>query len=666
MSGFEEELKQARDKQLSLYSKLSLFAGVIGIILAGFFLYTSAISIKVLPSEISNLSTLSIKSGTGFSVGSKIIKLSDAISVQVEAPGYQKKIIDLGENENNRVISVTLLPQPSGVNLNVSSDFPDVKWILSGDVVAVGNKFQSDLEPGEYQLKIESKFFKPIQFDFSLGVGKVVEKTFEVERSMSELIVQLENGPGEIIINGKSYKDTEVAKTTLFSGQYEVLVNKKSYKSYQEKINLPYGKDSLVKTIRLSKDNVTVQFDVFPKGGVFIFGGKKSDPGKSFSLSPDKEYVVSYEKKGFARKSVRFYPRDYVGKKVTVNLEGAQGTVVLNSKPGSNVYINKKNMGNTPLTIELPVISHEVVLRKNGYVDEKFSVKPEKDQKVYIEKTLVSVLEQKRAQQKKRYSVSSIAMAMRLFKPRGDVAILGAPRNEVGQRANEFLRSVKMSRAFYVAEHEVTEKQYQQIVGKGKASNLPVTNVTWIEAVRFCNELSKREGLKPYYTIRGKGVIFSKNSDGYRLPSESEWEWVSRKFKKRAPTIYSWGNRNKIPSGAGNIADESAKGITKGYVARYNDSHAEIAPVKSFSAEKNGLFDMFGNVSEWVGDYYSLNPYDSKKIYEDLVNSRPSKSNVIKGASWKSSSVTELRASYREGLIGKREDVGFRIARNAE
>ena len=59
-------------------------------------------------------------------------------------------------------------------------------------------------------------------------------------------------------------------------------------------------------------------------------------------------------------------------------------------------------------------------------------------------------------------------MAMRLFKPRGDVAILGAPRNEVGQRANEFLRSVKMSRAFYVAEHEVTEKQYQQIVGKAK------------------------------------------------------------------------------------------------------------------------------------------------------------------------------------------------------
>ena len=666
MSEFEEELKQARDKQLSLYSKLSLFAGVIGIVLAGFFFYTNAISIKVLPSEISNLSTLSIKTGTGFSMGSKIIKLSDAISLQVEAPGYQKKIIDLGENENNKIITVTLLSQPSGINFNVSSNFPDVKWILSDDVVAVGNKFQSDLEAGEYQLKIESKFFKPIQFGFSLGVGKVIEKTFEVERSMSELIIRLENGLGEIIINGNSYKDTAVARTTLFSGQYEILVNKKSYGSYQEKINLPYGKDSLSKTIRLSKDNVTVQFDVFPKGGVFIFGGKKSDPNKSFSLSPDKEYVLSYEKKGFARKSVRFYPRDYVGKKVAVNLEDAQGTVVFNSKPVSNVYINKKNMGNTPLTIELPVTLHEVVLRKDGYVDEKFSVKPEKDQKVYIEKTLVSVLEQKRAQQKKRYSVSSIAMAMRLFKPRGDVVVLGAPRNEVGQRANEFLRSVKMNRAFYVAEHEITEKQYQRIVRKGKTSNLPVTNLTWIEAIRFCNELSKREGLTPYYTIRGKGVVFLKNSDGYRLPSESEWEWASRKYKKRVPTIYSWGNRNKIPPGAGNIADESAKGITKGYVARYNDSHAEIAPVKSFSAEKNGLFDMFGNVSEWVGDYYSLNPYDSKKIYEDLVNSHPSKSNVIKGASWKSGTVTELRASYREGLIGKREDVGFRIARNAE
>jgi formylglycine-generating enzyme required for sulfatase activity len=299
-------------------------------------------------------------------------------------------------------------------------------------------------------------------------------------------------------------------------------------------------------------------------------------------------------------------------------------------------------------------------------VEEKFSVKPEKDQKVYVEKNLKSVLEKKRALRKKRYSVSSISMAMRLFKPKGDLVMLGAPRNEVGQRANEFLRNVKMKKAFYVAEHEITEKQYQRIIGKGKTSNLPVTNVVWIDAIRFCNELSKREGLALYYTIRGKGVVFTKNSDGYRLPSESEWEWVSRKHKKRVPTIYSWGNRNKIPFGAGNIADESAKGITKSFVARYNDNHAGIAPVKSFSAEKNGLFDMFGNVSEWVGDYYSLNPYDSKKIHEDLVNNRPSKSNVIKGSSWKSSSVTELRASYREGLIGKREDVGFRIARNAE
>ena len=94
--------------------------------------------------------------------------------------------------------------------------------------------------------------------------------------------------------------------------------------------------------------------------------------------------MVSYEKKGSLEKVCDF-PRDYVGKKLQ-STEITQGTIVLNSKPGSNVYINKKNMGNTPLTIELPVISHEVVLRKNGYVDEKFSVKPEKDQRYILKK----------------------------------------------------------------------------------------------------------------------------------------------------------------------------------------------------------------------------------------------------------------------------------------
>ena len=99
---------------------------------------------------------------------------------------------------------------------------------------------------------------------------------------MSELIVQLENGPGEIIINGKSYKDTEVAKTTLFSGQYEVLVNKKSYKSYQEKINLPYGKDSLVKTIRLVR--ITLQYNLmfFLREEFLSLVGKRAIPVNRF------------------------------------------------------------------------------------------------------------------------------------------------------------------------------------------------------------------------------------------------------------------------------------------------------------------------------------------------------------------------------------------------
>ncbi len=665
MNEFINKIEEEKNRQVFSYGKVTVFFGVLIIFLVFFFLYLSAVSIKVIPEQLDEQFTVSIKSGAGFSVGSKIFKLSKNVRFEVSAPGYQKQVLELAQFNEDKVITVTLLPQPSGVNFNVLSGLADVKWFINQTIVGIGKKFKSDLDPGKHELKIQSKFFKPIVYIFQLAPGEVKEKIFNIEESYIDLTVIIQNGPGEITIAGQSYNDISLLKINLAAGQYNLLVNKEGFQNYKEIINLNYEKKVVSKVVRLSKSNVNVTFDVRPNGGVLLIGGKKTDPSKSYSLMHDKEYVVSYEKQGYQKKSIRFYPKDYLKKRLLIDLEEAKGVVAFNSVPNAELYINNKRVGLTPMAIQLPTTRQEISIRKEGYVEKKFFIKPEKNKKITIEKILKTIADRNMLLQKRGYKVSSIKMTMRLFKPNGDLIFLGAPRNELGQRANEFLRNVKMKRAFYMAEHEITKKQYQIIMGAGNISNLPVVNVTWLEAVNFCNKLSMKEGIRSYYTIRGENVVFNKNSEGYRLPTESEWEWVSRKYKKRSPTIYSWGNRNKVPVGAGNVADESSKGITKSFVGRYEDNFSGVAPVKSFPAEKNGLFDLFGNVSEWVGDYYSLIPYDKEKTYVDLLNEKRSKSNVIKGSSWKSGTVTELRASYREGLMNQREDVGFRIARNA-
>ena len=82
-----------------------------------------------------------------------------------------------------------------------------------------------------------------------------------------------------------------------------------------------------------------------------------------------------------------------------------------------------------------------------------------------------------------------------------------------------------------------------------------------------------------------------------------------------------------------------------------------------FPAESSGLFDLTGNVSEWVHDFYTLIPPDIKKVYFDPLGPEFGVVHVVKGSSWRSGTRTQLRASFRDGLNNKRNDVGFRIGR---
>jgi formylglycine-generating enzyme required for sulfatase activity len=99
------------------------------------------------------------------------------------------------------------------------------------------------------------------------------------------------------------------------------------------------------------------------------------------------------------------------------------------------------------------------------------------------------------------------------------------------------------------------------------------------------------------------------------------------------------------------------------FVPRYTDGHVGSAPVGSFKKEKSGLFDLFGNVSEWVNDAYILMLPERGNVEMNPLKKTVGLYHVIKGPSFRSGTRTALRASYRDGLEGKRPDVGVRVGR---
>jgi formylglycine-generating enzyme required for sulfatase activity len=261
--------------------------------------------------------------------------------------------------------------------------------------------------------------------------------------------------------------------------------------------------------------------------------------------------------------------------------------------------------------------------------------------------------------------INQAGIRMKLFVVR-DSFTMGAPRSEKGQRANEIQRSIALTRPFYAGMYEITNSQYAQFSPDRSSgiADIPVTGITWQEAAKYCNWLSDKEKLRPFYKIAGGEVTgFDSQTDGYRLLSEAEWEWLARKSGKTRQTLFSWGNETVMPVQSANVADESSRGKVRFYVPDYHDGYPGIAPVGSFSSEPSGLYDLAGNVSEWVHDVYSIVPPTAHTAVSDPLGQQRGQMHVVKGANWRSGTITALRPAFREGLSGGRDDVGFRVAR---
>ncbi len=196
----------------------------------------------------------------------------------------------------------------------------------------------------------------------------------------------------------------------------------------------------------------------------------------------------------------------------------------------------------------------------------------------------------------------------------------------------------------------------------------PVVGVSWESAALFCNWLSRKDSLEVFYQIQnGKVLGINPAALGYRLPTEAEWAWVARTAPKGTEVFdFTWAGKFPPRGRSGNYADQSASGRLGKGIADYDDGFQVTAPVGSFAANLRGIYDLGGNVSEWLNDFYSATPGQGSQVEQDPLGPRSGDSRVIRGSSWAHATETELRLAYRDFGLEGRDDVGFRIARYAQ
>lgn len=189
----------------------------------------------------------------------------------------------------------------------------------------------------------------------------------------------------------------------------------------------------------------------------------------------------------------------------------------------------------------------------------------------------------------------------------------------------------------------------------------PVIHVSWNDAIRYCNWLSREHGLEQVYELIGETVSPNWNANGYRLPTEAEWEYAARSGGK--DYLYAWGNGDPM----GNVLDETTAkvfNLSGEKFSEYTDGYATTAPVGSFPQGRLGLSDITGNVWEWCWDWYARDYY-GKSASDNPRGADSGASRVIRGGSW-ADPPGSCRAANRPGNEPARRggNVGFRLARS--
>jgi len=617
--------------------------------------------------------------GTVFKLqmGGRYLLRSGFHNVSAELMGYYpiEEVIEVGQLPSQTVL-LEFVPLPGliafSTEQNIGAD-------VHVDDIFIGRTPLVDVEiaPGRHRIEYVAERYLSEVREFDV-LGKHERQTLSASLTPSWAPVTISSAPAgaEVLVNEISFGTTPMI-LELGAGERKLEVQLGGYNTWQNSIVVLADEPMTIPEISLVQADGRVELVSNPSGAsVSINGVFQGQTPLALRLRPGQIHMLGLTRPGYETEARELSVSVDSEQSVVIDLMPQFGMVeVLSSPTSAQIYVDGELRGVTPVELQLNAVSHEIEIRLDGFVPQLTSITPRPG---FPQKwdTALEELNSETGSGYSRVIQTHLGQELRLVLP-GEF-IMGSSRREQGRRSNEALRAVKLNNAFYLGVKEVSNAEFQAFQSNHDSGSYagtplngadqPVVRVSWEEVAQFMNWLSIEAGLQPVYekVDDGRWEAIRPLRSGYRLPTEAEWAWAARLSAQEEPLIYPWGQSLPPPDRSGNYADVSAAGLLPTTLITYNDGFEGSAPSGGFEANTLGIFDIGGNVSEWTQDYYEITRSKTEEVVEDPLGPESGRFHAIRGSSWRSVTVTDLRLAYRNYSVEGDEKIGFRIARNLE
>lgn len=654
----DQQILAARQKR-----RLWVFvlAGVAGMLLLSYLVWlflAKGYQLQVAPQEAAKTAQYEVRSGAGFMMGNQLYSFGGNLILAVSAPKFITQEIVVN-SATPGIIPIVMQPAPAQITLTTSPEFAETHWYFNDQLLATGTELETTLPPGQHAITAVHPWYETAQWQANVEAAEVISETLTLTPLLGSIKISSIPQGATVHLNEQIIGTTPL-EITRPGGQYQVRVALEGYQTTEDQIAIELGNRHPQRGYQLLPEKGTLNFELKPEGGVLLVNQKPAASG--IAVDANKTHTVRYEKPGFEASNQMLKVSPGENKSIDIELKPEFGEVMLQANLPADVRIDGRSYGSTPLTLKLQTVENTISFERAGFRTVHKTITPKAGSTLQVKAEMLSEFDARRREGKPLF-ISTLGIDMKAFTPRAYV--MGSPENEAFRRRNEHPVKVDFNRSILVSKHEITEAQFATFSGSHDAeSDLPVSNVSWMDAVAFCHWLSVQEGLEPFYLMEN-GQLKGINPDarGYRLPTEAEWEWLAKVAGRRAPTQFSWGSQERIPKDYGNYADASIQANNVFKFEDYNDGFEGKAPVGFFKADRNGLFDLDGNVAEWVHDRFTLQPPDTDRTHMNYLGASRGQSHVVKGGDYQTGRYRELRVAMREEGTEPAATLGFRIAR---